>query len=77
MDNNKEYFIGKKVIITKSDFSEVTGTVLKISKQEIILALSNNLEGFETNYYFYIKDENGIEHMGYFKSLFVDKVIKY
>jgi len=37
MDHNKEHLIGKNVIITKSDYSEVAGKVIRTSKQDISL----------------------------------------
>lgn len=56
--------IGHKVTIQKSDFSEVSGTVKKVSEQEITLNLSVNVKGVETNVWITIEDESGKMHTG-------------
>ena len=57
--------IGHYVTIQKSDFSEVYGKVTKVSEQEIILSLSLNLKGVETNVWITVEDEKSISHTGF------------
>ena len=54
----------EKVTINKSDYSQVTGVVIKVSEQNITLNLTNGLRGVESNLWVTIKDENGKEHIG-------------
>jgi hypothetical protein len=54
----------EKVTINKSDYSQATGVVIKVSEQNITLNLSNGLRGVESNLWVTIKDENGKEHIG-------------
>jgi len=60
---------GHKVTINKTNYSQATGKVVKVSKQEIILNLSNGVKGVETNVWLTIEDDDGKEHTG---TLFVD-----
>lgn len=52
------------VTINKADYSQVTGRVVKVSKQKIILNLTKGVNGVETNVWLTIKDTNGVEHTG-------------
>lgn len=61
--------IGHHVTINKSDYSQATGEVIKVSEQKIILDLSKGVKGVETNVWLTIVDESGLEHFG---ALFVD-----
>ena len=56
--------LGHKVIINKSDFSQVKGKVIKVSEQKIQLDLSKGVTGVETNVWLTILDDQGKEHMG-------------
>lgn len=67
---NTNDLIGHKVTINKSDYSQMEGRVIKVSKQEIMLDLTKGVKGVETNVWLTIVDKNGIEHMG---TLFVGK----
>ena len=53
-----------EVTIQKSDYSEVTGKLVKISKQEISLDFAKGIEGIEKNVWITIQDKNGKEHRG-------------
>ena len=53
-----------KVTINKSDYSQATGKVVRVSEQKIMLNLSKGITGVETNVWLTIIDENGIEHTG-------------
>ena len=61
--------VGHEVTINKADFSQATGKVVKVSKQKIILDLTNGVKGVETNVWLTIHDEKGAEHTG---TLFVN-----
>jgi hypothetical protein len=61
--------VGHQVTINKADYSQVTGIVVKISEQKIMLDLTKGVKGVETNVYLTIEDENGKEHRG---TLFVN-----
>ncbi|MDI6047037.1 hypothetical protein [Flavobacterium yafengii] len=61
--------IGHRVIISKSDYSQVEGRVIKVSEQKIEVNLSNDVHGVETNVWLTVVDNDGIEHLG---SLFVN-----
>lgn len=56
--------IGYQVTINKSDYSQAVGKVVKVSEQKIILDLSKEVKGVETNVWLTIQDENGKEHTG-------------
>ena len=56
-----------EVTIQKSDYSEITGKLVKISKQEILLDFAKGIEGIETNMWLTVVDKNGIEHRGTLK----------
>jgi transcription antitermination factor NusG len=56
--------VGHQVTINKSDYSQVTGKVLKVSEQKIMLDLSKGVNGVETNVWLTIEDENGKEQTG-------------
>lgn len=53
-----------KVTINKSDYSQATGKVVRVSEQKIMLNLSKGITGVETYVWLTIIDENGIEHTG-------------
>jgi hypothetical protein len=55
------------VTIQKSDYSEITGKLVKISKQEVSLDFAKGIEGIETNVWLTVVDKNGIEHRGTLK----------
>ena len=56
--------MGHFVTITKADYSQVEGKVVKISEQYIDLNLSSGIKGVETNVYLTVVDDKGIEHHG-------------
>lgn len=68
IDNND--LIGHKVTINKSDYSQVTGRVIKVSEQKKELNLSVVATGVETNVLITVIDNDGIEHLG---TLFIDQ----
>lgn len=61
--------VGHNVTINKADYSQATGKVVKVSEQKIMLDLTKEVKGVETNVYLTIEDENGKEHTG---TLFVN-----
>jgi hypothetical protein len=61
--------IGHKVIINKSDYSQIEGRVINVSEQKIMLDLSKGMKGVETNVWLTVVDNQGIEHTG---TLFVN-----
>ena len=66
---NTSDLIGHKVIINKADYSQVSGKVINVSEQQIMLDLTKGVKGVETNVWVTIQDENGKEHAG---TLFVN-----
>ena len=66
---NTSDLIGHTVIINKADYSQVSGKVIAVSEQQIMLDLTKGVEGVETNVWVTIQDENGKEHKG---TLFVN-----
>lgn len=68
VDNND--LIGHKVTINKSDYSQVEGKVINVSKQKTELSLSPVAKGVETNVLVTVIDNDGIEHSG---MLFIDQ----
>jgi hypothetical protein len=56
--------IGHTVTIRKSDYSDATGKVTKVSVQKINLDLSRGVKAVETNVWVTIEDEIGKEQMG-------------
>ncbi len=56
--------IGHKVIINKSDYSQIEGRVINVSEQKIMLDLSKGMKGVETNVWLTVVDNQGIEHTG-------------
>jgi hypothetical protein len=56
--------LDKKMTIKKTDGSKVSGKVLKISEQKILLDLTKRENGIETNVILAIQDINGNEHSG-------------
>lgn len=58
-----------EVTISKTDYSEATGMVIKVSEQKIMLDLGKGVNGVETNVWLTITDENGKEQTG---TLFVN-----
>lgn len=61
--------LGHEVTISKADYSQATGTVVKVSKQKIMPDLGKGVNGIETNVWLTITDENGREQTG---TLFVN-----
>jgi len=61
--------IGHTVISNKADYSQVSGKVIEVSEQQIMLDLNKGVKGVETNVWVTVKDENGKEHKG---TLFVN-----
>lgn len=56
--------IGHLVTVNKADYSQVTGKVIKVSEQKILLDLTKGMKGVETNVWLTISDQNGQEHTG-------------
>ena len=56
--------IGHTVIINKADYSQVSGKVIEVSEQEIMLDLTKGVKGVETNVWVTVQDENGKQHKG-------------
>ena len=61
--------MGHEVTINKADYSQVTGKVVKVSEQKIMLDLTKGVKGVETNVWLTIQDKDGKEHTG---TLFVN-----
>ncbi len=61
--------IGHKVTINISDYSQIEGRVINVSEQKIMLDLSKEMKGVETNVWLTVVDNQGIEHTG---TLFVN-----
>jgi len=61
--------IGNQVTINKSDYSQMTGKIVKVNEQKILLDLTKGVNGVETNVWLTIEDESGKEHLG---TLFVN-----
>ncbi len=66
---NTADLIGHTVIINKVDYSQVSGKVIAVSEQEIMLDLTKGVKGVETNVWITIQDENGKKHK---RTLFVN-----
>lgn len=66
---NTSDLIGHTVIINKADYSQVSGKVIEVSEQEIMLDLTKGVKGVETNVWVTVQDENGKQHKG---TLFVN-----
>lgn len=56
--------MGHTVTVQKSDYSEVTGKVIKASEQMIFLNLTKGVSGVETNVWLTVIDASGSEHTG-------------
>jgi hypothetical protein len=56
--------LGKIVTVYKSDFSHVEGRVISVVGQNIMLDLTNGLEGIQTNVWVTIIDNKGVVHFG-------------
>ncbi len=56
--------VGHQVTLNKTDYSQATGKVVKVSKQKIMLEITKGVKGVETNVWLTIQDENGKEHTG-------------
>lgn len=56
--------VNQVVTINKPDYSQVTGKVVKVSEQEVLLDLTKGIKGFEKNVWVTVQDENGNEHTG-------------
>ncbi|MBK9271418.1 MAG: hypothetical protein IPM48_07460 [Saprospiraceae bacterium] len=61
--------VGHEVTISKADYSQATGKVVKVSEQKIILDLTKGVKAVETNVWLTILDKDGKEHTG---TLFVN-----
>lgn len=61
--------VGHQVTINKADHSQITGKVVKLSEQKIMLDLTKDVKGVGTNVWLTIEDEIGKEHTG---TLFVN-----
>ena len=61
--------IGHTVIINKADYSQVSGKVIEVNEQQIMLDLTKGVKGVETNVWVTVQDENGKQHKG---TLFVN-----
>ena len=62
--------LGSKVIINKSDFSQVEGRVKSVGDKKVLLDLTKGELGVETNVNLTVVDREGKEHTG---TLFVGK----
>jgi hypothetical protein len=69
VEDSTQELIGHNVTINKSDYSQVSGKVIRVNEQKIILNLGNGIRGVETNIWITIVDKAGKEHMG---SLYVE-----
>ncbi|MGZ5283824.1 MAG: hypothetical protein ACXWEY_16230 [Bacteroidia bacterium] len=56
--------VGHKVTIDKSDYSQETGIVVNVSKQEILHDLTKGVKGIESNVWLTIRDASGKQHTG-------------
>lgn len=56
--------IGHHVTVQKSDYSEVTGKVVEVRNQKIMLDLSKGVKGVETNVWLTVLDHAGLKHSG-------------
>lgn len=63
--------IGHTVTINKADYSQVSGKVISVSEQKILLDLTKGVKGVETNVWVTVRDEMGNEHTG---TLFVNGI---
>jgi len=61
--------IGHKATIRKNDYSQITGNVIRVNQENIMLDLNKVDKGVETNVWLTIQDKIGIEHSG---TLFVN-----
>lgn len=61
--------VGHQVTINRADHSQIAGKVVKLSEQKIMLDLTKDVKGVETNVWITIQDEIGKEHTG---TLFVN-----
>jgi hypothetical protein len=61
--------VGHEVSINKADYSQVTGKVVKVSEQEIMLDITKSVKGVETNVWLTIENKDGNEFTG---TLFVN-----
>lgn len=62
---NTKDLIGYHATIQKSDFSEASGKVTNVAEQEILLNMSLNVKGVETNLWITIEDDSGRLHTGF------------
>lgn len=56
--------IGHDVTVQKSDFSEVSGKVVDVKEQKIMLDLTKGVNGVETNVWLTVLDSLGSKHTG-------------
>lgn len=56
--------VGRQVTINKADYSQATGKVVKVSEQKIMLDLTKDVKGVETNVWLTIEDESSKKHIG-------------
>ena len=61
---NTSDLIGHPVTINKSDGSRVSGFVVKVQEENIMLAMTKGNNGVETNVLLTIHDEDDIKHTG-------------
>ena len=56
--------VGHRITISKADYSQASGKVVKVNEQKIMLDLTKGVKGVETNVWLTVEDENGKEHIG-------------
>ena len=56
--------VGHSVTINKANYSQATGEVVKVNEQKIMLDLTKEVKGVETNVCLTIEDEYGKKHTG-------------
>lgn len=57
--------VGHQVTINKADYSQTTGRVVKVSKRKIMLDLTKEVKGVDTNVWLTIEGESGKEQSGF------------
>jgi hypothetical protein len=56
--------IGKQMTISKSDYSEVTGKVIRTEESEVSINLGRGVKGTKLQLWVTVEDENKLEHTG-------------
>ncbi len=51
--------IGYKATINKTDYSQATGKIIKVSEQNVALELTKGIKGIETKIFLTLQAENG------------------